>query len=176
MLDVARFLGYEPNRSGFIKSPFSQEKTASCKLYSEPGRGYYDFSTGEGGDCVKFVCRTQNLNSWEACRLMVEAFNLPVDMKRSHLTKKNVQELERKREADQKRKAIDQQKWVSEMDSLKSTVKTCENLLKSPMVEPLSDLWCAAVSQRNRAIIRLNDLVGIETTAADLRFPRKQVV
>ena len=41
MPQVARHLGYEPNRAGFIKSPFQDERTASCKLYE---RSFYDRS------------------------------------------------------------------------------------------------------------------------------------
>lgn len=49
MPEVARFLGYEPNRSGFIKSPFSQEKTASCKLYDGLGKGFMIFQLERPG-------------------------------------------------------------------------------------------------------------------------------
>ena len=55
MPEVARFLRFEPNRAGFIKSPFKSEKTASCKLYDGLGKGFCDFSTGTSGDCIKFV-------------------------------------------------------------------------------------------------------------------------
>lgn len=174
MPDVARFLGFDPNRAGFIKSPFKSEKTASCRLYDKPGAGFYDFSTGTSGDCIKFVALTQNLDNWQAAKMMVEAFNLPVDMKNTHLTKKKVHELEQKREADQKRKTVDQKKWVAEMDSLKIIVRTCEDILISEHVQPLTGLWCIAVEQRNKAIVRANELVGIETTAEDLRLPLRQ--
>lgn len=174
MPEVARFLGYEPNRSGFIKSPFSQEKTASCKLYSGQGKGFCDFSTGTSGDCIKFVSLTQNLDNWQAAKMMVEAFSLPIDMKNTHLTKRKVQEIKQKREADQKRKTVDQKKWVAEMDVLKATISTCEKLLKSPHIQPMSDLWCSAVEQRNKAIIRANELVGIDTMPEDLKLPKRE--
>lgn len=174
MPDVATYLGFHPDSKGFIKSPFHDEKTASCKLYKEPGRGYYDFSAGEGGDCIRFVARTQGMDNWKASRLMIEAFNLPVDMKNTHLTRKKVQELKQQREADQKRKAVGKKKWVAEMDSLKTVIATCEELLKSPHIQPMSDLWCSAVEQRNKAIIRANELVGIETRPEDLRLPKRE--
>lgn len=173
MPEVATYLGFEVNSRGFIRSPFHDEKTASCKLYKEPGRGYYDFSAGEGGDCIRFVARTQGLNSWESCRLLVEAFNLPIDMKSTHLTRQNVQKLKQQREADQKRKAVDQKKWIAEMDNLKAIIAACEELLKSPHIQPMSDLWCSVVEQRNRAIVRADELAGIETTARDLRLPER---
>lgn len=116
------------------------------------------------GDCIKFVALTQNLDNWQAAKMMVEAFNLPVDMKNTHLTKKKVHELKQQREADQKRKAVDQKKWVAEMDSLKTVIATCEDVLTNPHIEPMSDLWCSAVEQRNKSIIRANEMVGVETT------------
>lgn len=173
MPEVATCLGFHPDSKGFIKSPFHDEKTASCKLYKELGRGYYDFSAGEGGDCVRFVARTQGLNSWEACRLLVEAFSLPVDMKNTHLTRKRVQQLKQQREADQKRKAVDQKKWVSEMDALKAVVRTCEDILINPHIEPMSELWCMAVERRNKAVIQANEMCGIETRREDLRLPER---
>lgn len=174
MPEVARFLGYEPNRSGFIRSPFKQEKTASCRLYDRPGAGFYDFSTSESGDVVSFVAKTQGVSNWEAMKMLITAFSLPVDMENVHLTKKKVQEIKQKRETDQKRNAVDQKKWVAEMDSLKTVIATCEELLKSPRIQPMSDLWCSAVEQRNQAIIRANEMVDVETMPEDLRLLRRE--
>lgn len=173
MPDVARFLGFEPDSKGFIKSPFHAEKTASCKLYPEPGRGFYDFSSGTGGDCIRFVSLTQGVDSWTACKLMAEAFNLPISLENSSLTRQKVRELKQQRENDQRRRNLKKHKSVNEMDSLKSTIRTCENLLISPHIEPLSDIWCAAVEQRNKAIVKANELIGIETTKEDLRLPKR---
>lgn len=173
MPNVARFLGFEPDSKGFIKSPFHAEKTASCKLYPEPGRGFYDFSSGTGGDCIRFVSLTQGVDSWTACKLMAEAFNLPISLENSSLTRQKVQELKQQRENDQRRRNLKKQKSVNEMDSLKSTIRICEELLTSTHVEPLSDIWCAAVNRRNMAIIQANEMCGIETFAADLRLPER---
>lgn len=174
MPDVARFLGFEPDKKGFIKSPFHPEKTASCKLYDGLGKGFYDFSSGTSGDCIRFTAITQNIDNWQAAKLMVEAFNLPVDMKNTNLTRQKVQQLKQQREADQKRKAVDQKKWVAEMDSLKTVIATCEDVLTNPHIEPMSDLWCSAVEQRNKSIIRANEMVGVETTPEDLKLPRRE--
>lgn len=173
MPNVARFLGFEPDSKGFIKSPFHAEKTASCKLYPEPGRGFYDFSSGTGGDCIRFVSLTQGVDSWTACKLMAEAFNLPISLENSSLTRQKVRELKQQRENDQRRRNLKKQKSVNEMDSLKSTIRICEELLTSTHVEPLSDIWCAAVNRRNMAIIQANEMCGIETFAADLRLPER---
>jgi hypothetical protein len=173
MPNVARFLGFDPDSKGFIRSPFHKEKTASCKLYSELGRGFYDFSSGTGGDCIRFVSLTQGVDSWTACKLMAEAFNLPISLENSSLTRQKVRELKQQRENDQRRRNLKKQKSVNEMDSLKSTIRICEELLTSTHVEPLSDIWCAAVNRRNMAIIQANEMCGIETLAVDLRLPER---
>lgn len=172
--DVAEHFGFVVNANGFCKSPLNKsEKTPSCKIY--PGnRGFYDFSAATGGDTLKFASIALGVDSWQAAQYLIEAFHLPIDTKNSALTRQKVQELQRRREADQRRRNLKKQKSVNEMDSLKSTIRTCENLLASPHVEPLSDIWCAAVNRRNQAIIKVNKLVGVETFAADLRLPERK--
>ncbi len=174
MPDVARFLGYEPNRSGFIKSPFSQEKTASCKLYDGLGKGFYDFSTGTSGDCIKFVAITQNIDNWKSAKMMAETFDLPVDMKNTHLTRNKVQELERKREQEIRAKKVEKSRWVNRVDELKAKIEMYENLLKSEHIPVFSTVWCWCVDLRMKSIVELNELCGLETMSADLKLPIRQ--
>lgn len=174
MPDVARFLGYEPNRSGFIKSPFSQEKTASCKLYDGLGKGFYDFSTGTSGDCIKFVAITQNIDNWKSAKMMAEAFGLPMDMKNTHLTKRKVQELERKREQEIRAKKVEKNRWVNKMDELKAKIEMYENLLKCEHIPVFSSVWCWCVDLRMKSIVELNEICGLETMSADLKLSIRQ--
>lgn len=171
--DVAEHFGFVVNANGFCKSPLNKsEKTPSCKIY--PGnRGFYDFSAATGGDTLKFASIALGVDSWQAAQYLIEAFHLPIDTKNSALTRQKVQELKQQREADRKHRILNKQKTVSEMDSLKSTIRTCENLLISPHIEPLSDVWSLAVEQRNRAIIQANEMCGIETRREDLRLPER---
>ena len=174
MPDVARFLGYEPNRSGFIKSPFSQEKTASCKLYDGLGKGFYDFSTGTSGDCIKFVAITQNIDNWKSAKMMAEAFGLPMYMNNTHLTKSKVQELERKREQEIRAKKVEKNRWVNKMDELKAKIEMYENLLKCEHIPVFSSVWCWCVDLRMKSIVELNEICGLETMSADLKLPIRQ--
>lgn len=174
MPDVARFLGFDPNRAGFIKSPFKSEKTASCRLYDKPGAGFYDFSTGTSGDCIKFVALTQNLDNWQAAKMMVEAFNLPVDMKNTHLTRKKVQEIEQHREQEIRTKKVKKSRWVNRVDELKVKIEMYENLLKSEHIPVFSSVWCWCVDLRMKSIVELNEICGLETMSADLKLPIRQ--
>ncbi len=94
MPQVARHLGYEPNRAGFIKSPFQDERTASCKLYE---RSFYDFSTNTGGDLIRFTAAALSLNNWRAACYLVDAFSLPYSV----LDSKDNREQIRKREQEE---------------------------------------------------------------------------
>lgn len=171
--NVAEHFGFVVNANGFCKSPLNKsEKTPSCKIY--PGnRGFYDFSAATGGDTLKFASIALGVDSWQAAQYLIEAFHLPIDTKNSALTRQKVQELRRRREADQRRRNLKKQKSVNEMDSLKSTICICEELLTSTHVEPLSDIWCMAVERRNKAVIQANEMIGVETTAEDLRLPKR---
>ena len=170
--EVAERLGFVVNRSGFINSPINaEEKTPSCKIY--PGnRGFYDFSSGIGGDTLKLASLVLGVDAWKAAQYLIEQFKLDINIS-SKISGTEVKKLKQQREADQKRKAVDQKKWVAEMDNLKAIIATCEELLKSPHIQPMSDLWCSVVEQRNRAIVRADELAGIETTARDLRLPER---
>lgn len=176
MPEVARFLGYEPNRSGFIQSPFKQEKTASCKLYDKPGAGFYDFSTGESGDVVSFVAKTQGVSNWEAMKMLIETFSLPVDMKNTHLTRQKVQQLKRDREQKETAKKVEKSRWVNRVDELKAKIEMYENLLKSEHIPVFSTVWCWCVDLRMKSIVELNELCGLETMSADLKLPVRQDV
>ena len=77
MQQVAEHFGYKVNRSGFILSPFRNEKTPSCKLYRN---SYYDFSTAAGGDLVQFTATINGSNNWQACQYLIEAFSLPYSL------------------------------------------------------------------------------------------------
>lgn len=174
MPDVATYLGFHPDSKGFIKSPFHDEKTASCKLYKELGRGYYDFSAGEGGDCIRFVACTQGMDNWKASRLMIEAFNLPIDMKSTHLTRKRVQQLKRDREQKETAKKVEKSRWVNRVDELKAKIEMYENLLQSEHIPVFSSVWCWCVDLRMKSIVELNEICGLETMSADLKLPIRQ--
>lgn len=170
---VAECLGFTVNSKGFTHSPINKdEKTPSCKIY--PGsRGFYDFSSAIGGDSLRFASLVLGVDNWQAAQYLIGYFNLNINTN-GGISRTKVEKLKRQREADQLRKVVGKQKWVAEIDNLKATVRICEELLVSSRIEPLSDIWCAAVEQRNKAIVKVNKLVGVETFAADLRLPEKK--
>lgn len=137
--EVAERLGFVVNRSGFINSPINaEEKKPSCKIY--PGnRGFYDFSSGIGGDTLKLASLVLGVDAWKAAQYLIEQFKLDINTS-SKISGTEVKKLKQQREADQKRKNVGKKKWVAEMDNLKAIIQTCEDILLSPHIHPLTDL------------------------------------
>lgn len=71
--DAARAYGYTPNRSGFIRCPFHQERTPSMKLYD---RRFHCFGCGAHGTVIDFVGGLFSLTPLEAARKINEDFRL----------------------------------------------------------------------------------------------------
>ena len=101
MRQVAEHLGYSVNCSGFVLSPFGKEKTASCKLYHN---SYYDFSTGAGGDLIRFTATILNINNWEACQYLVQAFSLPISLSGGADRREEIERRQRERQWQEERK------------------------------------------------------------------------
>jgi DNA primase len=64
MRDILEKYGLaQPNKSGFIRCPFHEEKTASMKIYKD---SYYCFGCGASGDIFSMVQHMNNLTFKEA--------------------------------------------------------------------------------------------------------------
>ena len=74
--ELFQFYGFEINRGGFCKSPFSpNDETPSLKVY-DGGRGWHDFSSGNGGSVIDFVMQYFNLTFPMAISKINTDFNL----------------------------------------------------------------------------------------------------
>lgn len=65
ILMLAKMLGLNVNKSGFIKSIYKEEKNPSLKLYPNTN-SFFCFSTNQGGDIVKFYMDYFNLSFSQA--------------------------------------------------------------------------------------------------------------
>lgn len=115
MQQVAEHFGYKVNRSGFILSPFGNEKTPSCKLYRN---SYYDFSTAAGGDLIQFTAAINDLNNWQACQYLTEAFSLPYSLSGGIDNWEQIRRREQDRQRQQEKERRFRETWRAEVDSL----------------------------------------------------------
>lgn len=155
MEDVARHLGYTPNRAGFIKSPFKEERTASCKLYL---RSFYDFSSGMGGDIIRFAAAILGVNNWEACRYLIEAFSLSFSLSghtdNSEQIRRREQERQRQHEKEQRFKEA----WRAEVDRLKMWKSIYQRAIEEKIYSPLSEMQAFVIGELQKVSYELDVL------------------
>lgn len=155
MADVARHFGYAPNRAGFIKSPFKEERTASCKLYPH---SFYDFSSNTGGDIVRFASAILGLNNWEACRYLIEAFSLPFSLSGSADNREQIRHREQERQRQQEKERRFKEAWRAEVDELKVWENIYQRAIEEKIFPPLSDLQAFTVRELQKVSYRLDVL------------------
>jgi DNA primase len=105
---VARYYGFHPNRSGNILCPFHHEKTASLKIYTEPGRGFHCYGCGEGGSVIDFVMKLLSIPYSAALVRLNADFHLgltnekpdPKELARLHRERREAEERRRAFEAE----------------------------------------------------------------------------
>lgn len=155
MPQVARHLGYEPNRAGFIKSPFQDERTASCKLYE---RSFYDFSANTGGDLIRFTAAVLCLNNWQAACYLVDAFSLPYSVSGSKDNREQIKKRQQERARQQEKEQRFKDAWLQEVDRLKKWEEIFTRAIEKQVFSPISDLWAYAVMELQKVSYRLDVL------------------
>lgn len=159
MRQVAKHLGYPVNRSGFILSPFRKEKTASCKLYRN---SYYDFSTGAGGDLIKFTAVILNINNWEACQYLVQAFSLPISLSGAADRREEIE----RRQREQKRQRAREQEFkaalLEDIDKLKSQERIYQMAIDEKIYPPLSEKQGYVISELQKVSYKLDMLCAAD--------------
>lgn len=68
LIDWLRKYGIEPDKKGFAKCPFHNEKTASFKVY--PNNSFYCFGCGASGDVITLIMKMENLSFEDACSFL----------------------------------------------------------------------------------------------------------
>ena len=87
---------------------FKEERTASCKLYP---RSFCDFSSGIGGDIIRFASAVLGLNNWEACRYLIEAFSLPFSLSGHTDNREQIRRREQERQRQQEKERRFKAAW-----------------------------------------------------------------
>ena len=152
MADVARHFGYTPNRSNFIKSPFREERTASCKLYPH---SFYDFSSNMGGDSIRFATAILDVNNWEACGYLVEAFSLPFSLSGSADSREQIRRREQEWQRQWEKERRFSEAWLAEVDELKTWENIYQRAIEEKTFPPLSNLQVFTVAELQKVSYKL---------------------
>lgn len=159
--ELFQFYGFEINRGGFCKSPFSSnDKTPSLKVY-DGGRGWHDFSSGNGGSVIDFVMQYFGLNFQDAIAKINTDFSLglPIGEKldRRKQLEMNRQAFMRKRAVDAERaeqERLDNAYWAA-FDEWKRLDDNRRNYAPKTLSEPLQPLFVEALKNISGAEYRL---------------------
>lgn len=157
MQQVAEHFGYKVNRSGFILSPFGNEKTPSCKLYRN---SYYDFSTAAGGDLIQFTAALTGSNNWQACQYLVEAFSLPYSLSGGIDNREQIRRREQEKQKQQERQQEFKACLLRKIDELKCWEDIYKVALEKKLYEPFSDMWCYCMDELQKTGYKLDILCG----------------
>ena len=149
--ELFQFYGFEINRGGFCKSPFSSnDKTPSLKVY-DGGRGWHDFSSGNGGSVIDFVMQYFGLNFQDAIAKINTDFSLglPIGERISLRQRREVEHRQRERQEERNREQMERERlegeYCADFDVWKKyDTNKREYAPKSP-TEPLHPLFVDAL-------------------------------
>jgi len=95
-LEEGKRMGLDPDRAGFCRCPFHQEKTGSMKLYSGQ-RGWHCFGCGAGGDVINLVMRFYRINFRQALLRLDTEWGLGLDLTGRPVSPRQQKNMERER-------------------------------------------------------------------------------
>lgn len=125
--------GIRPNRAGFIRCVFHQEKTASMKVYPE---SVYCFGCGKSGDVFTVVQTLDGVDFKTAFKRLGGTYEEKNDRERAKF-------IQRQNDAEETRKRHENRLKIKRSKVLTSLH---QNRLIKANTEPFSDLWCRAVN------------------------------
>lgn len=111
MPEVFDRYGLEPNRAGFIRCPFHQEKTASLSAFHN-GERWKCFGCGAGGDVISFVMQFFGIGFSQALLRMDLDFGLGLSVRQPDLRES------RRIAAERARRAAEEQRDKEYLDLL----------------------------------------------------------
>lgn len=148
-----------PNSRLFVKSPATQDKHFSMRLYPATN-SFCDYANGNiGGDIIRFVAYVCNIDNWKSLLLLSEFYGLSCskERKRQEVTKeiKWQQDQERKRQTRQQefKTAL-----FGHIGELKQQEQNYKDILAKDACKPFCEVWCYVIEQIQSISRRLNIL------------------
>mgnify|MGYP002072974450 CR=1 FL=1 len=159
MQQLAIHFRYVPNHAGFIRSPFKEERTASCKLYEH---SFYDFSTNQGGDLIMFTAAVLGLDNWKSAQYLAETFHLPISLASSRDNIRQRQRRQQEQQHKQERQREFREAWLREVKKLKAWERIYTEALERQVFPPFSDLRCFSIKRLQEVSYKLDILCAAD--------------
>ncbi|MCM1026384.1 MAG: hypothetical protein NC432_08095 [Roseburia sp.] len=169
---VARDFYSMPKRKGsifFVKSPRTNDKTASLALYPSSNR-FCDFANGnQNGDVIAFVSYVKGINQWQALKELQAFYGLTNAREQD---KQEAQRRIRQQQENERKKRERQQAFYQalrgEIDRLKQWADIYRAAIEKGLYEPFDQMWTYCANELQKIDYRLDILC-----AADLKtYPR----
>lgn len=154
---VVEYFGYNPDKAGFVYSPFNQERTPSCKLYYRTNT-FYDFSSNIGGDVISFAAAVLEVDNWRACQYLVEAFSLSFSLSGSTDNQVEIEQRETEQRRQQQREQELKAAWRKEVEFLKQREEIYKRALKEKRFPPFSESQVFLVAELQQISYKLDIL------------------
>lgn len=153
---------HAPNSHLFVKSLATNDKNWSIKLYPATNT-FCDYANGnKGGDIIRFIAYIQNINNWQALKLLQEYYGLSDDQeKNKEEVKKRIQQQQEEQKRTQERHQAFYTALFGCIDDLKKQEQNYKDILENKEIQPFSDVWCYAMEQLQSLGYRLNILCSI---------------
>lgn len=149
---VVERYGFRPNRNGFMKCPFHEEKSGSMKIYPDH---VYCFGCGWYGDQIDFVGAMENLDFKEA--FMVLGGSYPDDREGREENRRRIKQAEeerRKREEKEEERRREIEENNRNIDLFRAGLGHFQEF---------SDEWCFCQRKLEYEMYRYDVLHGLES-------------
>ncbi len=162
----------QPNNRLFVKSPISQDKNYSMKLYPATN-SFCDFAAGnKGGDIVRLVSYVHNVDNWQALKLLCNFYGLSDDRGNK---KEALQQVKQQQEQERKRTARRHEfsaALFGHINALQQHEQNLKVMIQEHCFEPFTDEWSNIINQLQITQYKLDILSG----AVDKEYYRMKPV
>jgi DNA primase len=137
-VELARY-GIAPDRKGFARCPFHNEKTASFRVY--PDDTFHCFGCGAHGDVITFVMKMQNIDFNAACSQL--------DGEISYSEQRKINKIKREREkAAEKRNTVTDEYFFA-LDMFEANEAIIKQFKPASQTEQPRGVWFVALNMRS---------------------------
>ncbi|MCM1189378.1 MAG: CHC2 zinc finger domain-containing protein [bacterium] len=157
----------EPKRKGsafFVRSPKTEDRTASLALYPNSGR-FCDFANGgRSGDVIGFVAYIKDINQWEALKELQAFYGLAnareQDKREAQRRIRQQQENERKK---RERQQVFYRALLGEIDRLKCWADIYRIAIEKRLYEPFDEMWTYCANELQKTEYKLDILCSVDS-------------
>ncbi len=153
-IELARY-GIEPDRKGFARCPFHNEKTASFRVYTDDT--FHCFGCGAHGDVITFVMKMQNIDFNSACA------QLDGEISYSEHRRINKIKQEREKAAEKRNRVTDE--YFAALDMFEANEIIIKEFKPASQAEQPKGLWFVALNMRS--------ILQYELELAEARYMRE---